>query len=101
MEPRSTERHPIPEVPTHLPDAQPPAAPAPALAPAEKGAMASKTMWGILTFVVGALLTAAGYDGSVTFLQDGLQVQDIYPLLMLAGWVLAKYGQRTAKVPIK
>lgn len=66
----------------------------------------SKTVWGIVTTLLGALLATLGIAADPSFLSDGFQLaQDYIPLMGLitaiVGWAIKSYGQRTATQPLQ
>lgn len=65
-----------------------------------KPLLASKTVWGVIMVLIGALLAAFGYAGDLAWMQDGIQVHEIGMLVALLGWALSKIGQRKATTMI-
>lgn len=66
----------------------------------------SKTIWGIITGVIGVILTAFGIAADPSFLADGFQLGSDFVALMgfitaVMGWALKNYGLRDAKQPLK
>lgn len=60
----------------------------------------SKTFWGILSTVAGVALMGLGLDGSsAELLADGIQVEDIGPILATIGAAVAAWGIRKGTQP--
>ena len=67
----------------------------------DKHPIKSKTVWGIVAWVLGALGVAFGLpDDTFAFLADGIQLVDIGAIIAILGIAWKQYGQRVAKAAL-
>lgn len=67
-----------------------------------KPAVKSKTVWGLVTAILGAVLVALGIDADPAFLSDGFQASEdlvamIGLVLAIIGYALKEFGHRAAE----